>query len=366
MPSEIQARAAFDTIRYAQVWEDADLLMEGLRPAPGQTLVSIASAGDNALALLAGGPERVLAVDLNPAQIRCLELRVAAYRCLTHGELLELMGSRPSLRRETLYHRCRIALSGEARTFWDAHLAAVQQGIGGAGKFEAYFRLFRTRIVPLIHRKATVQRLLKGGTPGVRAAFYTHTWNSWRWRLLFRIFFSRFVMGRLGRDPEFFRYVEGSVADRILERTRHALVELDPADNPYLHWILTGTHGEALPFALREANFEAIRSNLDRLAWRLAPLEEVLSDLGPRSVDGYNLSDIFEYMGEGATEALLERLADAGRPGARLAYWNMLAPRNRPESLAHRLKPLTDEAQRLFQIDKAWFYSAFVLEEVLP
>lgn len=366
MPSEIQARAAFDTIRYAQVWEDADLLVAGLRPGPGKTFLSIASAGDNALALLASAPERVWAVDLNPAQIRCLEMRVAAYRSLSHPELLEFMGSRPSPRRSALYHRCRLALSPEARTFWDTRQGDLEGGLGGVGKFEAYFRLFRTRIVPLVHRRATVARLLEGGPRERRQAFYEDHWDTWRWRLLFRLFFSRAVMGRLGRDPEFFRYVEGSVADRILERTRHALVDLDPADNPYLHWILTGTHGEALPFALREASFEAIRANLDRLTWRLAPLEDVLQEVGPRAVDGFNLSDIFEYMGTGATEQLLERLAGAGRPWARLAYWNMLAPRQRPDRLAHRLRPLAREAQALFQQDKAWFYSAFVLEEVLP
>ena len=79
-------------------------------------------------------------------------------------------------------------------------------------------------------------------------------------------------MGRLGRDPSFFRYVEGSVADRILARTRHALTKLNPAENPYLQWILTGHHTTALPYALRPENFEAIRANLHRLEWRLQPI----------------------------------------------------------------------------------------------
>jgi S-adenosylmethionine-diacylglycerol 3-amino-3-carboxypropyl transferase len=53
--TEIAGRAAFDLIRYAQVWEDADILVDALRPGAGDTVVSIASAGDNALALLAAG-----------------------------------------------------------------------------------------------------------------------------------------------------------------------------------------------------------------------------------------------------------------------------------------------------------------------
>jgi len=365
MPSEIQAKAEFTEIRYAQVWEDADILVEGLALKPGFVGISISSAGDNALAMLAKGPSKLLALDLNPVQIACLQLRVAAYRELSHGELLELMGSRPSARREALYKRCRNQLSGDVRGFWDGHGDVIAAGIGTGGKFERYFRLFKDRIIPLIHSRKTVDALLKGGDLETRRAFYDNRWDTWRWRLLFKLFFSRFVMGRMGRDPEFFAYVEGSVADRILSRTKHALTELDTAANPYLHWILKGTHGDALPMALREENFDAIRSNLGALEWRVAPLEDALDELGKGAVDAYNLSDIFEYMGMEPYTALLERLADSGKPGARLAYWNMLAPRRRPESLKDRLRPLEPLAADLFKQDKAWFYSAFVVEEVV-
>jgi S-adenosylmethionine-diacylglycerol 3-amino-3-carboxypropyl transferase len=117
MPSEVQARAQFDAIRYAQVWEDADILVAGLDIRPGDVCLSIASAGDNTLALLAEAPGRVFAVDLNPAQIACLELRVAAYRALSHPELLELIGSRPSTRRDALFQRCRSQLTPAASAF---------------------------------------------------------------------------------------------------------------------------------------------------------------------------------------------------------------------------------------------------------
>src|SRR5205807_6422671 len=103
MGSEAATRANFSMVRYAQCWEDADVLLEALDVQPGDVCLSIASAGDNTLALLSRNPARVLAVDLSPAQLACLELRVAAYRELSHPELLELIGSRPSRRRDVLY-----------------------------------------------------------------------------------------------------------------------------------------------------------------------------------------------------------------------------------------------------------------------
>lgn len=353
------------TIRYAQVWEDADILLAALDARPGDVHLSIASAGDNALALLTTRPSRVIAVDMNPAQLSCLALRIAAYRTLSHAELLELVGSRPSTRRVELYERCRKALAPSDAAFWDARRGEIREGIGAIGKFERYFALFRTRVLPLVHRRSTVRELLTPRDADARKRFYDERWDTIGWRLLFRVFFSRAVMGRLGRAPEFFRYVEADVAGSILRRTQHALRELDPSANPYVHWILTGTHGDALPLALRPEHFDTIRDHLDRIETHLLPVEELLSQMPDRSIDRFNLSDLFEYVSIEHYHQMLEAILRAGRPGARLVYWNMLAPRRRPSSLAARLRELTALAGQLHRQDKAFFYSALRIEEVV-
>lgn len=364
MRSEAAERTDFSAIRYAQCWEDADILLEALNIQPGSSCLSIASAGDNALAMLTRDPARVVAIDLSPAQLALLELRVAAFRELEHAEILELIGSVPGRDRKGLYQRCRIHLSKSAREFWDHRKLAIEEGIGSAGKFENYFRLFRTRVLPCIHSQKQVQRLLSGDTRDGRVEFYQSEWNNLRWRLLFRLFFSRNTMGRLGRDPEFFRYVNGNVADRILSRTEYALTELDPSTNPYVRWILTGAYTkDVLPCYLRPENFEAIRKRLDRLSWRCCSLEDLLS-ASDAKYDAFNLSDIFEYMSEESYERLLRLIIRAARRNARLAYWNMLTPRSRPESLANSLRSLEELSKQLFARDQAFFYSAFVVEEV--
>jgi S-adenosylmethionine-diacylglycerol 3-amino-3-carboxypropyl transferase len=364
MSSAAACRADFGTIRYGQVWEDADVLLAGLDVHDGDTCLSIASAGDNTLALLTKQPSRVIAIDRSPAQLACLELRVAAYRHLTHRELLELIGSRPSNRRRDLYVRCRRALAAGTRRFWDSQLDAIERGIGSIGKLERYFALFRERILPLVHGRATTQALLEPRSIDARRQFHDHEWDTWQWRALFRVFFSRTVMGRLGRDREFFRYVDGGVAAAILERTTYALRELDPSTNPYLHWVLTGTHGDVLPYALRPEHFDAIRGNLDRLEWHCLPVEDFLDGAGAASLDRFNLSDLFEYVSIGHYHRILDSILRCSRRRARLAYWNMLAPRRRPDHLAKRLRPLDDVAQTLHRSDRAFFYSAFRVEQV--
>ena len=276
--SEIASKASFEGIRYAQLWEDADVLVGGLATKPGATLVSICSAGDNALAFLTLDPAKVVVVDLSPAQIACLHARVAAYRTLTHAEFLCLMGSRADRDRAALFDRMLHALDGEARAFWQPRRPeVVAHGLGGVGKFERYFRIFRTRLLPLVHSRRTRDDLFARRSPDERRDFVRNRWNNWRWRLLLQLFFSRRTMGALGRDAAFFDHVEGSVAAHVARRVDHAGITLEPADNPYLAWIITGTHGDALPLAWRAEHYDVIRSRLDRLDIRPGSLERFVA-----------------------------------------------------------------------------------------
>ncbi len=364
--SEIQQHADFTKVRYANCWEDADILIEALAPA-GKRLVSIGSAGDNSFSLIAAGASHVTISEMNPAQIACIRLRIAAYQSLEHPEFLILLGEHPEQhqqQRQQLFARCQPLLDRATNDYWQHYREQIDSGFSRIGKFESYFTLFREKMLPLVHSQKRIHSLLEKKPLTERENYYENIWNTWRWRLLFKIFFSRFVMGKLGRDPAFFKYVEGSVADRILSRTHHALTQLDPSTNPYLTWILTGSYGSALPHALRPENYQTIRENLSNISIDPRPIEAVLED-SATPFDGYNLSDIFEYMSEENTANLLSTIHAHSSKGARIAYWNMLAPRSRPDSLADKITPLTDLSERLFQQDNAFFYSRFIVEETL-
>lgn len=362
--SEVENKADFSLIRYAQCWEDADILLEALDIKEGDTCLSIASAGDNALAMLTRNPAKVIALDLSQAQLECVALRVAAYRHLDHAELLELIGSKTSTRRKKLIQKCLPSLKPGTISFWQTRMKEVEKyGIGGVGKFENYFRLFKDYVHPLVHSRKTVDRLLQDRPLEDRREFYASHWDTWRWRLMLKLFFSKQVMGKHGRDKVFFDYVEDSVPAHVGRRTQYALSELNPVDNPYLQWILTGEHKTALPCAQRKENFDIIRDNLGRLEWRQQSVEDFAAS--GEKADAFNLSDIFEYMSEEAYENLYRKLLDSAHPGARFAYWNMMVPRFAPKSLQDRVIPKTELAEKLFKQDKAFFYCRFVVEEAI-
>ena len=331
----------------------------------GDTCLSIASAGDNALALAGAGAGRVIAVDLSPAQIACLELRVAAIRSLTHAQFLELLGQNPSPDRQTHYRRCRAILSDDSRRFWDRNPSLIDQGIAQGGKFERYLRAFRRFVLPLVHSRDTVKQLFELESEEDRRNFYEKRWNNKRWDLLCRMFFSRASLGRLGRDPSFMNFADEPVWKSLQRRIPNAFVKQRPADNPYLQWILEGRFVSALPYAWRAENFDRIRANVDSLEWRCDSIEQVLSEMPQGSLNGCNLSDIFEYMSQHDYEHLLNEFVRVGAPGCRLAYWNVVVERHCPNALSHALRAKRTLAHDLHQQDKAFFYRDFVVEEVI-
>ncbi len=360
---QIDSRATFDIIRYANCWEDSEILCRALDSGPGDRVLSITSAGDNSLDILATGAE-VVAVDLSLPQLACLELRIAGFRNLDYPDLLAFLGVREASNRRSTYDDIKADLSDSSRHFWDAHLHLVETGVIFGGKFEDYFAMFRNRLIPLIHSQNTINNLLSEKSQAQRKEFYENVWNSKRWNLLFRVFFSRRVMGWLGRDPEFFRYVEGPVSREILHRAERALKSLPTHDNPYLTFILRGNFGDALPGYLKEERYQAIRDGLDRLTLCRGTVEDAALRWGDEGFDGYNLSDIFEYLDEQTTRAAFKTLLDAANPGARFAYWNMMVPRRGGEYFPDQLHHLEDLSGDLYDQDRAFFYGDFIVEEV--
>ena len=92
--SEIAEKMSLDLIRYSQVWEDHKLLEAGLAIDTDDDVLSICSAGCNALAMLLCEPRSVTAIDMNPSQIALLELKIAGIAELNHDAFVCLLGVR--------------------------------------------------------------------------------------------------------------------------------------------------------------------------------------------------------------------------------------------------------------------------------
>lgn len=173
-------------------------------------------------------------------------------------------------------------------------------------------------------------------------------------------------MGRLGRDPEFFRYVQGSIAEQTMARARYAMTTLSTRDNPFLTYIATGNFRAALPRYLRPEYYEPIRAGIERLTILQGPIESVASEFAEGYFDGMNLSDVFEYMSEELSATVYEKLLKVAGQRARIAYWQTFVPRNPADRFPERVRPLKELSAELFARDQAFFYGHFQVDETLP
>lgn len=361
--SEVEDYAKFDIIRYAQVWEDAEILIEALDINENDNILSIASAGENALSLLIKNPNKVYAIDLNANQIACTEFKIICYKYLEYQECMEVIGVFNSENRLEIYRKIEDKLSDKTRRYLNDNIEIIEKGIINTGKFEHYFNIFGQKVLPFIHNKKVREELLKTKTKEERYEFYNKKWNNIRWKMLFRFFFSRTVMGKLGRDKAFFRYVNVNVAEHILERTKYAITELDTSENSYLYYIINGKYENVLPVAYRKENFEKIKQNIDKIILLSETVESFIEREDVEYITKYNLSDIFEYMSDEQMCNIFEKIFTKSSSGSIIAYWNMLADK-RASKYFDNLEYKEKKSQELLNKDKAFFYSKFIIEEI--
>ena len=361
--SEIEEHAKFDIIRYSQVWEDAEILLEALEIKEEDNILSIASAGENVISMLIKNPNKIYAIDLNINQIFCTEFKLRSYKYLDYEECMKLLGVIDCEERIDIYEKIKDKLSEKTRNYFEENIEYVKRGIINIGKFENYFNIFGKKILPIIHNKKTREDLLKKKTREDRIEFYNRKWNNLRWKMLFRIFFSKTIMGKMGRDKAFFKYVNVNVPEHILERTKYAITELDTSENSYLHYIINGKYDNILPVAYRKENFQLIKNNIDKVILLSESIETFINREDVEKVNKYNLSDMFEYMSDEQMCQIVEKILEKAETGTRLAYWNMLSDK-RASKYFDNLEYKKQVSENLLKKDKAFFYSKFIVEEV--
>lgn len=362
MSTGIETRAKFNKIRYANCWEDPELLLESFG---GGKYISIASAGDNSLSLLVKNPELVYAVDLSVPQIACCELKKYAVKFLDYDTFLQLLGFKPSDKRLEIYKSVEENLSLQSRYYFEHNLQIIQDGIIHQGKFEHYFQLFANKIMPLVHNQKDLTELFLPKSIQAQRLFYDKTWNNWRFKALFKVFFNKFVMGSLGRDKEFFKYVDTSmISKNIKERADKALRDVPTWNNPYVNYILLNNFDYALPHFAKEENFNIIKQNIDALEIKTGTINDVAKNSGIK-FDGFNLSDIFEYMDRDLFKEISLELLSSANLGAKFCYWNMMVDRRVSEILPENFEYKKELSQELYLKDRAFFYKDFIVDEVI-
>ncbi len=363
MPAQPDVR--LERLVFTLSWEDPALDRAALKIGPGQRVATVASGGCNALTFLLDDPGEVLAFDYNPTQVWVVELKAAAFRTLDYPALLELFGVRPSTRRQQLLREIEPALSPQARAYWRDCPWLLRHGLLGGGRYERFVRAFGF-FLRLIQGRRRIAGLFQPRDREARRRFYAGEWDTWPWRLLFKIFFNKRMLARRGLSADYFTFAAGgSFARAFAERTARALTELPTHDNPFLARYVLGRYRgeESLPEYLRPEAFPIIQRRIGLLRARVGDVRTFFDDTGPAAFDAICLSNVFELMSEGETGEVLGRVSTALRPGGRLTIRNLIVPRKPPATLEPVLRARPDLATTLHQQDRSFVYSSFQVYE---
>lgn len=355
---------------YTTCDEDSASEMTALEPAPGDTVLSITGSGCRSLALLAGGPDRLVSVDANPLQNHLLELKAEGIRRLDRAEFLAFVGiaKAGSRHRREVYDGLRGGLSAPAREFWDLNRRVIGRGVIFSGAHETFYRRFIGPSIRLLRRRR-LQELYAFDDLAAQSDFYRRRWDHAGWRLAVHALARPTVVRLLLADPSYYAHVERPVsfADHLLERLRTVFDHRLARDNDVFTMYVFGRYldDEALPFYLRPAQYDAVRAHLDRLEIVTADVAAHLVEMPDRSVDKVSLSDISGWADPATFDGIVRDAARALRPGGRLVYRNFLADRPLPEHLHGPLEPLPDLEDELARTDRAFAFT-FVVAQAAP
>jgi S-adenosylmethionine-diacylglycerol 3-amino-3-carboxypropyl transferase len=350
-------------IAYSQCWEDASLLIKALQIVENDVVLSVTSGGCNTLAIAGINPTLIYSIDSNYEQNYLLELKLAAIQNLSREKALELLGYRKCTNRIVIFKTIVPFLSEASQLFWQKNSSFIKKGIVHCGKFEKYLNVFKTYILPLVHGKQILHELVKPKSIEDRATFYEVTWNSFRWRLLFKIFFSKAVMSWRGRSKQMFAHVNSkSIATIYSNRVKHAFIEGVVSDNFYLNYILFN-ESRILPLYLENID----TPNQPRFAPIKILTQDVLTflkSMPDNSISKFNLSDIFEPVMQREMDLIIEEIYRVATSCARLIFWNNLVLRDINTDNRNRFIREVDIENELKKQDKIFFYDRFYIYKI--
>ena len=350
--------ADFSFIRYANCWEDTNILLDALE-IEGKVGLSVLSGGDNTLALLIKNPKKIVAFDINETQIHLFNLKKAGFKVFDYSDLIALLGIYDTSRSYDLFLKLEGKMDEGSFRYFASHPQLIKKGVINTGKFEGYFQMFKKYVVPLFATKRQILKLTSFKDIEKQKDYYENVINNRRLNFIFNAFFGFRVMGKFGRDKSFYDNVEDkqNSGQKLREHFDYGITHVPNYDNPYINYILTNKFEKrCLPVYLQEKNFNPIKNRIDKIEIRQTDLMGI-----DGKFDFFNLSDIFEYMDDDTFLQNAQKLYSLSKRSSKIAYYNMQGKKYLDESNFELLKKDSDEYTKKMQ---AYFYNEFLLYKV--
>ncbi|MCK9895090.1 BtaA family protein [Frankia sp. AgB32] len=311
--------------------EDWWVIKRSLQIQPGDTVVTIASGGDNAFNAACTSAAEVIAVDVSSAQIELCKAKQRLMTAATYGDFAVAMGYQKAPSHEVHrildqhaaavplreLQRSEVSKSGGLAAFshLEEFLEGLRRGLATAG--DDALRLILNTSSPS-RRLELWEAHLAGPSvvsflddyladEKISGAFIP----SWAFPMMAEVPFSHFFHNIMFRQMV----------------TRYA------KENYFFSRLVSGAWSEEaeLPEFARPDSFDTVRQTSRKIQWVVADLADALESLPPRSVDAINLSNILDWCDEESYLTVWQAVSRVSRPGARVFLRSFLRERALPE-----------------------------------
>ncbi|MDO8459796.1 MAG: DUF3419 family protein [Nanoarchaeota archaeon] len=354
-----------ENINYSLCWEDYDLVLNSLSISERDTILCIASGGENLFSIALKNPKKIIGIDYNEAQIHLVKLKIAAIQTLNFYVFVNFFGFIRCNNRLYLFKKCSSRLDNDSKRFWLDNLDKIGRGIVHCGKLEKYLGVYRAFFLRLFLSSKKINRFLSSKGIDEQRRFYNQELNNLLWRLSFKLFFSQRIMQLLGRQKEFFQYnKKKNISDYFLIKTEKYMKNISVQNNPFIHIILKGTVPIPLqghPY-LDKSNFNKLKKIVGKIILIEDDISDYIKKMKKYTFTKYCLSDIFESVSQDEYEEIIKEIANKSRSGSVICYWNNLVKRNVHTKTNNFIRLDIDPTKNA---DRVFFYSDFIVEKLM-
>lgn len=351
------------SVLFGQVREDAEVevsLFRSIKSKAKQNVFAIASGGCTALSLATVKECKVMAVDINPAQIYLCLLKTAALTRLSFGEAQLAMIQSAAL----YFDRVAELLPAEAREYFLQDRSLLSGGLNNCGVTDSRIKQLMSLFFLSVHTKEQTRQFLSLPTLQVQQQQFVKMWKNWQWDFALNVVLSKTFLS-LGFGNEAIDKLPKNFSAIMKARLERALSEVPVFNNGYVWQTFLaeyprGEKGEALetslPPYLQAKNHKQLKENLPRVLFSVDDAVSWLEEQKDNSVDMFALSNILELVKSDYGIRLAEQVSRTARPGA-LICLRSIFPKDEPvlRDLNGKLKYMPELSAEMEAKDRSCF-----------
>ena len=346
-------------IKFAQGWEDFNVIREGLDIIKNQVIASIIASGDNVLNFLCYEPKKVFAFDISETQIFELKLKFAAINYLSYEEFIILLGyGGENKNRLEIYQSISEKLDEPTKKFWNENLKMISKGFSFQGWWEKYMSLWRYPL-KLFLGKDFKRYTLSEDILERKEIFEKRIHRKGL------IFLSKLISRKVTINLIFHNKTINNIPDNydynneFWRQIRHFLVDIPCKNNPYHYWILTGKMPDEQKYwqpYLQKNNFNILKKNLYKVEIINIDIFQGLKDIKSDSINCFYLSDIFDWMNLDDMENTLLEVIRTGKNNSKIVYFILNYDKGIPVKIKNNLSFDEKEINKLTRIERVGLY----------